>query len=467
MRLQQPAPSGFSLWRRMDIAGNLSGRWLRGADAGIRLDALSSSSGLSIQPHRLRGKSVLVVTQDQLAAALAMIELDGVVRRLLVCPPGLSPEHCSSLISAAGIDLIVCDTASAHIGDAGLERVTVHNRMIAQLEADRETDEPTEWILLTSGTTGRPKMTVHTLPGLTGAIGSRTAPQIPAVWSTFYDIRRYGGLQIFLRAMLGGGSMILSSAGEGAGAFLARTGSHGVTHISGTPSHWRASLMSAPVRQFAPRYIRLSGEIADQGILDRLRAAFREADIAHAFASTEAGVAFDVKDGLAGFPAGLVGRSRDGVEMKVENGSLRIKSPRTASRYLDEGGELRDADGFIDTGDMVELHHGRYHFVGRRDGLINTGGLKVHPEEIEAVINLHPRVRMCCVRGRRNPIVGAIVSADVVAEFDRPDHATDATEALRTEIIEICKKHLARHKIPAVIRFVPALGIGASGKLAR
>jgi acyl-coenzyme A synthetase/AMP-(fatty) acid ligase len=83
------------------------------------------------------------------------------------------------------------------------------------------------------------------------------------------------------------------------------------------------------------------------------------------------------------------------------------------------------------------------------------------------VINLHPRVRMCCVTGRRNSIIGAIVSADVVAAFDQPDHAAAETEALRTEIIENCKKHLARHKIPAVIRFVPALGIGASGKLAR
>ncbi len=47
---------------------------------------------------------------------------------------------------------------------------------------------------------------------------------------------------------------------------------------------------------------------------------------------------------------------------------------------------------------MVELRDGRYHFVGRREGVINVGGQKVHPEEVEAVINRHPGVRMARVR---------------------------------------------------------------------
>ena len=71
---------------------------------------------------------------------------------------------------------------------------------------------------------------------------------------------------------------------------------------------------------------------------------------------------------------------------------------------------------------MVELRGDRYHFVGRRGGVINVGGLKVHPEEIEAVINRHPAVRMSLVRGRRNPITGAIVVAEVVLQ--RPARPT-------------------------------------------
>ena len=77
-----------------------------------------------------------------------------------------------------------------------------------------------------------------------------------------------------------------------------RLAEHGVTHLSGTPSHWRRALMSPQIHDIAPRYVRLSGEIADQAILDSLRAAFPDATVGHAYASTEAGVAFEVDDGL-------------------------------------------------------------------------------------------------------------------------------------------------------------------------
>jgi acyl-coenzyme A synthetase/AMP-(fatty) acid ligase len=213
----------------------------------------------------------------------------------------------------------------------------------------------------------------------------------------------------------------------------------------------------------------LSGEIVDQAILDRLRATYEEATIVHAFASTEAGVGFEVRDGLAGFSADLIGPPRADVEMKVEDGSLRIRSPRTATSYLSSSGEtLRDIDGFVDTHDKVELHGDRYYFEGRTDGVINVGGLKVHPEEIEAVLNRCPGVHMSLVKARRNPITGAIVVADVVARSDLEQADTMADPAaLKNQILDICRRNLPPHKVPAAIRFVPSLEIGASGKLAR
>jgi acyl-coenzyme A synthetase/AMP-(fatty) acid ligase len=127
-----------------------------------------------------------------------------------------------------------------------------------------------------------------------------------------------------------------------------------------------------------------------------------------------------------------------------------------------------DNDGFVDTGDMLELRHDRYYFVGRRDGIINVGGLKVHPEEVEAVINSLPSVRMSRVKARKSPITGAIVVADVVVRVEADlDGASPATKALEIEILEACRRALAPHKVPAAIRFVPSLDIGVSGKLTR
>lgn len=450
------------LWSSLSAAGDPAERALWGADTGVTLAALEGGSALGGRRRELEGRTVLLATHSQLTASLALIELDGVVRRIVLCPPDLPAAHLPFVATTAGAEAIVVDRPEAPSG--GVAPVVTCRPEITAAEGPRRSQYETEWILLTSGTTGRPKMVVHTLASLAGAIRGRPA-DAGAVWSTFYDIRRYGGLQILLRALLGGGSMVLSSADEAIGDFLARAGARGVTHISGTPSHWRRALMSPAVRRMAPRYVRLSGEIADQAVLDHLRAAYPAAAVAHAFASTEAGVAFDVGDGLAGFPASLLGPRPGGVELKIEDGSLRIRSARTATRYLGvDDGPLADRDGFVDTGDMIEQRGERCYFIGRKGGIINVGGLKVHPEEVEAVINDHPRVRMSLVRTRKSPITGALVVADVVLTSDPVD--ADVT-ALQDEILRRCRDALPRHKVPATINVVPALAVAASGKLVR
>src|SRR5581483_3293645 len=349
-----------------------------------------------------------------LNAALALIELDGVARRMVVCPSDFRLEHLPAVIHAADVDTIVSD---GDLSGADVSSIRcIVSCGVSFRPATCEMDAPcrTEWVLLTSGTTGIPKLVVHTLESLAGAITRRNRLEEPLVWSTFYDIRRYGGLQIFLRAILTGASLVLSNAKESVPDFLARAAAHSVTHISGTPSHWRRALMSPAADRIAPRYVRLSGEIADQAVLTHLRSFYHGATVVHAFASTEAGVAFEVADGLAGFPATLMCRGSD-VEIKVQDGSLRLRSKRVAERYLGRlAPPLHQPDGFVDTGDMVELCGDRYYFAGRRDGVINVGGLKVHPEEVEAVINRHPDVRMSLVRARNNPIMGALVVADIV-----------------------------------------------------
>jgi acyl-coenzyme A synthetase/AMP-(fatty) acid ligase len=443
--------------------------WDRGGQA--RIDLLAGGTSLSSRLTELAGRSVLVATGSQLTSALALIELDGVARRIVILPPDADAGHLGALIARAEIDAVVLDDRSPHARAIDVPIRVVCTPEIVPADALPKAALPTEWVLLTSGTTGIPKMVVHDLAGLTAPIGAGRRSDGPVVWGTFYDMRRYGGMQIFLRAAVGGTSFVLSNAGEPIADHLERLAEHQVTHLSGTPSHWRSALMRSEIRKISPRYVRLSGEIADQTILDNLRAVFPQAAVGHAFASTEAGVAFDVNDGREGFPVAYVEEVRDGVEMKVVDGSLRIRSLRTASRYVgSEQASLADPDGFVDTGDMVERRDDRYVFTGRRGGIINVGGLKVHPEEIEAVINRHPLVRMSLVRAKKSPITGSIVVADVVLrdmvlKSERRESGADA--ALKDEIFALCRSALPRYKVPAAISIVPALDVGASGKLER
>ena len=405
---------------------------------------------------------MLLATKSQSASAVAMIELDGLVDRMVLTPPGLKRDHFRTIIEDAAIDTIVTDDLETFAG-LGPPSVSITIPMNARSSAPRGSVRDTEWVMLTSGTSGRPKLVAHSLAALTGAVAVAPPGEAPKAWATFYDIRRYGGLQIFLRAVLGGCDLVLSSDGEPLADHMRRLTREGVTSISGTPSHWRRVLMSGERGDFAPAYVRLSGEIADQNILDGLRAAFPAAAIGHAYASTEAGVGFAVDDEREGFPSLLVDHPSERLALKVEDGSLRIRSARAASRYLGVAPPvLADADGFVDTGDLVERRGDRYHFVGRRGGIINVGGLKVNPEEVEAALNLHREVRLSLVKARKSPLTGAIVVAEIVLRD--PDAASDA---LKAEIVDACRDRLDRHKVPALVRFVTSLPLTAAGKLSR
>jgi acyl-coenzyme A synthetase/AMP-(fatty) acid ligase len=440
-----------SLWESIASSGPETGAF-HSPSGSVAFQELAGGSILGGRLEAFRGRSVLLAMREQLGTALALLELDGVARRLVLCTPDLSAEQLALVGATAEADLVLDSVAEKPAPEPLRRRVS----------------ETTEWILLTSGTTGAPKLVMHSFDSLAGALPRHAPSTKPMVWSTFYDIRRYGGLQIYLRAVLCGSPLVLSSAGEPTREFLARAGAAGVTHISGTPSHWRRALMSGDTALISPEYVRLSGEVADQTVLDNLRGAYPHARIAHAFASTEAGVAFDVNDGLAGFPASLLGNRGGSIEMKVQDGTLWIRSGRTATRYLGAApAPIVGSDGYVDTGDMVELADGRFYFRGRKGGIINVGGMKVYPEEVESVLNADPRVRMSLVKARRNPLTGSLVVAEVVLTDGASSADVGTADKIKSDLLSACRRALAAHKVPAQVRFVPTLELSGAGKLVR
>ncbi len=261
------------LRERLRQAGGLDGLTIADREASVALASTVAGFRDSALAERFHGRSVLVATGGQRAAALAMLAIDGIARRMVLVPPGMTSEQTASILRDAEIDIAVTDDAFPHADAlAGADRIAAD---LAATAGDASlAPQQTEWVLTTSGTTGQPKLVAHTLDGLAGGINTSVSPEPGTVWATYYDIRRYGGLQVFLRAMLGPSSLVLSDPDEPIRDFLQRVGRAGVTHILGTPSHWRMALMSSAVADIAPRYVRLSGEIADQAILDQLKAAF-------------------------------------------------------------------------------------------------------------------------------------------------------------------------------------------------
>ncbi len=212
------------------------GAALRGRDIG-------ASTIFASRRRELAGKSVLIGARSQFVAARALIELDGLAARLVICPPDFSPRRLAAVISQAEVDAIVSDEADK---DFGADReIYLCADPVPIDEEDRFTRLASQWVLPTSGTTGAPKLVAHRLEGLLGAIRPASEP-IP-VWATFYDIRRYGGLQIFLRACVTGAQLLLSDAGESLGDYMTRCAK------AEREPYFRHAVALAPVAHERPR----------------------------------------------------------------------------------------------------------------------------------------------------------------------------------------------------------------------
>ncbi len=318
-------------------------------------------------------------------------------------------------------------------------------------------------LLTTAGTTGSPKIARHSLTRLLGRVHAPKAGQAPPTWLLTYHPAAFAGVQVLLTALAAGGRLVATV--DKHAATLARAAiENRVTHVSGTPTFWRAFLValgtkaaSLPLHQ-----ITLGGEAVDQAILDRLAGLFPRASITHIYASTEAGALFAVHDRRAGFPSRWLSEPVDAVGLRIRDGVLEVRSPRAMEAYVDGTGTASlTPDGWLVTNDLVEERGERVVFLGRADVLINVGGAKVSPDEIEAVLLEVSGVAEARVSGVANPITGQIVVAEVVLSQGYDE------EVLRRSIVQYTRACLPPYKVPRVIRFVQAIPYSSAGKKLR
>ncbi len=265
--------------------------------------------------------------------------------------------------------------------------------------------------LLTSGSTGDPKLVHHTWSTLFS--GERTDRSHPRRWLVPYQVGTYAWYQLVTMGLFQPGQALVPLPSPRGAEFVETILNFGVDSVSSTPTLWRLVFLEAneaQLRALQLRQISLGGEIVDQPLLDRLRGLFPDAQIVHIYASSEAGACIVVRDGKAGFPVDML-RKDDSAEiaLKVEEGHLWVRS-----RYSVCAVDGRP-EAWLDTGDLVEVRGRRVIFLGRADSrFISVGGAKLFTGEIEAVVLQHPAVSWCRVRGVRAPVVGSLPEADVV-----------------------------------------------------
>jgi acyl-CoA synthetase (AMP-forming)/AMP-acid ligase II len=399
---------------------------------------------------QIKSSNVVINGRSRFEFAKLLFLLDGEVKSILFLPQDIDASLHDRYYEEAQINFEVY-----------LENDIIKYNFINKIENTNSSNE-TIWIIPTSGTTNIPKLVAHTFNSLTRTAKSDTDIGKTFRWGLVFDIYRFSGIQVFLQAMLSGSALIISEANASMSEILNNLTLHHCNALSATPSFWRKVLMSKELNELDFTIITLGGEIADENILQALKVKFSHAKILHIYASTEAGVGFSVNDAHAGFPKHYLDNGINGVSLKLSSTStLMIKNEKQAQKYL-SGNSLYEDDGFIDTGDIVEIKGERVYFLGRDSGAINVGGNKVQPEEIEHVLLNSGYVHAAFVYPKKNPMMGNIVCADVVLY----DETTDAKIA-KTGILQYCREKLENFKVPGIIKFVAELETTQSGKLKR
>lgn len=404
-------------------------------DTSVEIAALRAEIATAMAGHDLGGERCVFVV-DSMREALGCVaygmanDLDfGVIERARLSPEveGRFAENHVQLRNAHDGSIVGAAVAP---GEVQCGRVTV----------------------LTSGTTGLLKLIPHTAATLNTFDRVESLPE--NTWFLPYQIGSYAWYQmVALGLFKEGQSLIPGDISDLAASFEEAVARGHVTAISSTPTFWRHALMSIDeetLKRAQLRSISMGGEIVDQPILDRLTQLYPDARIRHIYASSEAGAAIVVSDGKAGFKAALLERTDGAIGVKMEDGRLYIRSP-----YANRS----DGGGWVDTEDLVEQRGDRVYFLGRAGNtMINVGGQKAFPQDIEAHLMAHEDVIWARVVARRAPLMGALPVASIVLRKPMDEMAAELM------LTAHCEAGLAEFAVPRMWDFLSEIPMKASLK---
>jgi acyl-CoA synthetase (AMP-forming)/AMP-acid ligase II len=329
--------------------------------------------------------------------------------------------------------------------------------------------------LCTSGTTGTPKGILLRDEQL-----AHTAESVVTSHRLTRVDRGYCSLPLFhvnaevvgLLATLRAGAYLAVDKKFSRRGFWEMIAEHRITWINAVPAIISILAMEPPsVRPAGVRFVRSASAPLPKAALERFESEVG-VPVVETYGMTEAASMITAnpvdgprKTGSAGRPAGseVQIESPDGAAMPGEVGRVRIRGGGVITSYASGGrpGAI-DADGWLDTGDLGYLDADGYLFlVGRSDDVINRGGEKIYPRDIEEILLAQPGVRSAAVVGAFDEVLGERPVAYVV-----PDAGWAAAD-VETLLRETCAAELPRHKQPSEYRLVAELPLGSTGKISR
>ena len=402
-------------------------------------------------------------------------------------PDELADEEKRELLSRTALDLVlVLESASewlpagaevlATLAVGGLAVKLARVPSTSQAGFPRDAFEALNpaFIRFSSGTTGKSKGVLLSHESLLERItaaneGLQIGPGDRVLW--VLPMAHHFAVSIVLYLYHGATTIIEATH---LGEDLLRAGAQlSATVMYGSPVHYR-QLVEAP--ELAP-WTTLRLAVATAAALDAATAQKFHArfglPLVQGLGIIELGLPVLNRDGALSAPEAIglplpayqcLLRDEQGVEpASGEAREICLRGPGMFDAYLDPWlprAQVVDEQGWFATGDLGRRDEsGRVFICGRKKTLINVGGMKVFPEEVEALLNTHPKVQRALVEARLHPLYGEVPVCRFIASAEGAPTAMELRNHLRA--------HLAAYKIPLMFSAVPELPLTASGKLKR
>lgn len=311
---------------------------------------------------------------------------------------------------------------------------------------DLQTSKCAGLILFSSGSTGAPKAMIHNLDTLVDSYGDKKQKQINMLVFLMFD--HIGGINTMLNILSMNATMIIPQ-NRNADDICQLIEEYKIAVLPSSPTFLNLILINRSYEKYdlsSLRMITYGTETMPEGLLGRLKAVFSKVRFLQTFGTSETGIAATSSKSSS---STFMKIDDENLEYKIVDNELWLRSKTQILGYLNRSMESFTNDGWFKTGDLVELdNEGFIKIIGRNKEIINVGGQKVLPSEVESVLLGMDEIEDCLVYGEQNAITGQSVSCDVVLK-----HGIDDS-GFKILVRKFCKDKLDSFKIPTRVNVV-------------
>jgi len=319
----------------------------------------------------------------------------------------------------------------------------------------REKEHP-GLVLFTSGTTGGPKAAVHNFLALLEKFKSRRKA-LRTLNFLLFD--HWGGLNTLFHILSNGG-VVITTIDRNPENICKLIEKYKIELLPASPTFLNLMLLSGGYKNFdlsSLKIISYGTEPMPENTLKRLNKVFPDANLMQTYGLIELGVMSSKSKGNNSLWVKIGG---DGYNTRVVDGMLEIKAHSAMLGYLNAPSPFTN-DGWFKTGDSVEIDGEYIKILGRKSEIINVGGLKVYPQEVENVILKMDNVAEVTVYGEKNSIIGEIVCVKIRLKKNI------SKKQFKSDVKRICRENLEDFKVPIKVDFIGENLYGARYKKLR